>query len=191
MSTWDCCGPRQQAGRKPSEPATDEKAQKRHDLVFVLQNVKIPLMLNASKEDLKKFWSDEDEDDDDDEERRVDDITEHVRRTVEELYKTMFPAEGEEPADADLLKGLDAFVESLPRVAVTFDAVDEDRRTALMVAAANGKDRAVKLLLRLGADTTLVDIDGKSAHDHAKDNNHTELAEIIPAPEPQPMCSIM
>lgn len=52
-------------------------------------------------------------------------------------------------------------------------------RTPLMLAAINGKREAVKKLLELGADRSLVDQDGASALDHARRLGWVEIARDL------------
>ncbi|MGQ1891365.1 ankyrin repeat domain-containing protein [Thermophagus sp. OGC60D27] len=51
--------------------------------------------------------------------------------------------------------------------------------TPLMYAAAEGNIEVVKVLLEKGADTTLTDDDGDDAEAFAKQNNHTDIVEIL------------
>ena len=52
-------------------------------------------------------------------------------------------------------------------------------RTALMWAAASGQESTVIFLLEAGADKELVDKDGKSAVDLAREENHLKIATLI------------
>jgi ankyrin repeat protein len=51
--------------------------------------------------------------------------------------------------------------------------------TPLMSGALKGSIDAVKILLEYGADMSIKDMDGKTAYDHAIENGHTELAELL------------
>ena len=55
----------------------------------------------------------------------------------------------------------------------------DERFTALMFAAAEGHADVVKLLLEHKADKTLVDVDGDSAADFARQKGHTQAVEIL------------
>ncbi len=57
------------------------------------------------------------------------------------------------------------------------NAEDQDKRTALMVAAENGKVEIVKLLLEKNADITARNKDGKTALDLASDRNVRKILE--------------
>jgi ankyrin repeat protein len=59
------------------------------------------------------------------------------------------------------------------------DALQKQGYTALMIAAANGFEVAVDVLLAAGADRTLKQSEGKSAADFARERGHTELAERL------------
>ena len=49
-------------------------------------------------------------------------------------------------------------------------ARDEHGLTSLMMAAGRGTAESVKVLLKAGADASVKDKDGKTAWDHAQDN---------------------
>ena len=75
-------------------------------------------------------------------------------------------------------------VELLLQHAAEVNAVDEGERwTALMFAAAEGQTAVVEALLAAGADPTLIDIDGDSAADFARERGHTALAALIASAE--------
>jgi ankyrin repeat protein len=60
------------------------------------------------------------------------------------------------------------------------DAVDaEEHFTALMYAAAEGQLEVVEILLEYGADAALRDVDGDTAETFARNNGHTEVADVI------------
>eukprot|EP00514_Thraustochytrium_sp_LLF1b_P001044 CAMPEP_0184527910 /NCGR_PEP_ID=MMETSP0198_2-20121128/11491_1 /TAXON_ID=1112570 /ORGANISM="Thraustochytrium sp., Strain LLF1b" /LENGTH=497 /DNA_ID=CAMNT_0026919683 /DNA_START=96 /DNA_END=1589 /DNA_ORIENTATION=+ len=59
------------------------------------------------------------------------------------------------------------------------DLVDDNRRTALMMAAASGNVKIVDSLLLKGAATHLKDEDGKTARDHAVARKKTQVVEAI------------
>jgi len=48
-----------------------------------------------------------------------------------------------------------------------------------MWGAVNGSTEAVLLLLKLGADKTIIDSNGNTAYDDAVENGHFELAELL------------
>ena len=52
-------------------------------------------------------------------------------------------------------------------------------RTALQVAAMNGRYSHVKTLAIAGADTSLVDREGKTAEDYARERGHVEVATYL------------
>ncbi len=56
------------------------------------------------------------------------------------------------------------------------DAPQKQRYTALMIAAGNGFDVAVDVLLEAGADAAIKQSEGKSASDFARERGHPELA---------------
>ena len=51
--------------------------------------------------------------------------------------------------------------------------------TALMFAAAEGHGDIVELLLQYEADPTLIDVDGSTAESFARDNGHSQVAELL------------
>lgn len=51
--------------------------------------------------------------------------------------------------------------------------------TALMFAAAEGQLDNVRVLLRFGADKTLKDVDGETATDFARQNEHAEVVQLL------------
>jgi ankyrin repeat protein len=51
--------------------------------------------------------------------------------------------------------------------------------TALMFAAAEGQLDNVRVLLRFGADKTLKDVDGETAADFARQNEHAEVVQLL------------
>ena len=61
------------------------------------------------------------------------------------------------------------------------DADDFEGWTPLMFAAAEGQLEVVQLLLDYGADPTAVDRDGDAAADHAAQNHHSEVEELLRA----------
>ena len=62
---------------------------------------------------------------------------------------------------------------------VTIDVKDEEGRTALLLAAKNGRVDTVRLLLSRGADSTIRDIDGRTAFVLALDEEHNEVIESL------------
>ena len=58
-------------------------------------------------------------------------------------------------------------------------ADSEEHFTALMYAAAEGQLEVVRLLLDHGADAALKDVDGDTAETFARNNGHTEVADLI------------
>ncbi|MDM7995879.1 MAG: ankyrin repeat domain-containing protein [Acidobacteriota bacterium] len=67
--------------------------------------------------------------------------------------------------------------------------IDEPYRmnkTALIVASQAGKLEIVRLLIARGADTNLRDTDGKTALDHAIEQKHSGVAEILRRAERPP-----
>lgn len=98
---------------------------------------------------------------------RVDD------RNAEGRTPLIFAASGPFPDTVELLleKGADS------------DAIDQvDEWSALMFAAAEGNKKVVQVLLDHGADQSLTDKDGESALDFARNNDHTEVAELLETP---------
>jgi ankyrin repeat protein len=59
------------------------------------------------------------------------------------------------------------------------DALQKQGYTALMIAAGNGFEAAVDVLLAAGADRTLKQAEGKSAADFARERGHDELARRL------------
>jgi ankyrin repeat protein len=59
------------------------------------------------------------------------------------------------------------------------DTHGPDGRTALMVAASDGAEEMVALLLELGADAALRDGEGRTAADLAFANGHTDLGQRL------------
>ena len=55
----------------------------------------------------------------------------------------------------------------------------EDEWTALMLAADWGNDAMVRMLLRLGADSTAENRDGLTSRQIAADSGYPEVADII------------
>ena len=74
-----------------------------------------------------------------------------------------------------------AAVRLLIDAGISLDAHGEIGRTALHVAAITGPDclAAAKLLVAAGADRSIRDRHGKTAHDWAVSKRHTELAELL------------
>lgn len=62
-----------------------------------------------------------------------------------------------------------------------FDINETDKAscTALITAAKYGNTSIVKLLIELGADKSLTDINGKTAFDYAIENNHKDIEELL------------
>ena len=60
------------------------------------------------------------------------------------------------------------------------NAVDSGEHfTPLMMAAALGNTRVVKVLLQRGARTDMVDVDGDAAIDFARENGHMEIVKLL------------
>ena len=59
------------------------------------------------------------------------------------------------------------------------NAKDKYKNTALMIAAGNGHEEVVKLLLEKGADINAENRDGKNALMFAAENRHKEIVELI------------
>ena len=55
----------------------------------------------------------------------------------------------------------------------------EEQFTPLMHAAAEGQLEVVKILLDYGADPSLKDVDGENAEMFARNNGHTEIADLL------------
>ena len=55
----------------------------------------------------------------------------------------------------------------------------EKGATPLILAAWNGSYEVVKLLLYAGADKSIKDKDGKTAKDHAKEQYHDKIVELL------------
>lgn len=72
-------------------------------------------------------------------------------------------------------------VESLIQQGAVLDARDSAGRTALMLAAMQGQTATVQKLLALGANPLLLDRDGLSAAQLARQRGHDSLAELIEA----------
>lgn len=95
---------------------------------------------------------------------RIDD------RNAEGRTPLIFAASGPFPNTVDLLleRGADP------------DATDEvDGWSALMFAAAEGNANVVQILMEHGADPTITDKDEETALDFARNNNHTEVVELL------------
>ncbi|XP_072938114.1 3'-5' RNA helicase YTHDC2-like [Epargyreus clarus] len=58
-------------------------------------------------------------------------------------------------------------------------ATSRGARTGLMAAAARGLTHTAQQVLRIGADPTLKDKNGKTAYDYAVENGHTECANLL------------
>jgi hypothetical protein len=56
---------------------------------------------------------------------------------------------------------------------------DKDNNTPLMIASSNGKIGIVKRLLKAGADTSLINNEGKTAKDLALKKGHNAIVEIF------------
>ncbi len=82
----------------------------------------------------------------------------------------MYASTGPFPATVKLLLDYKAEVNFIDNI---------EHFTALMFAASEGQFDVVKLLIEYGADTTLKDIDGDSAEDFARQNNHEEVAQHL------------
>lgn len=63
--------------------------------------------------------------------------------------------------------------------ASVYARMDDDGRTALMVAAQNGNLEAVEMLLNLGANRFAMDEQGRIAADYAREAQHDELANLL------------
>lgn len=61
------------------------------------------------------------------------------------------------------------------------DQRDNEGNTALIVAAKYNQIEIVELLLSFGANKYLVDSEGNTAYDHAREREHTELITILSA----------
>lgn len=59
------------------------------------------------------------------------------------------------------------------------DIPDNNGITPLMIACKNCNIDTVKVLLRLGADITIVDNNNKTAYDYACEHNNTELINLL------------
>lgn len=75
-------------------------------------------------------------------------------------------------ADTEILQAL---IDAGARV----DATDESDRTALMLAAQDGNEDNVAALLKAGATVNLRDEDDKTAFGMAKENDHTEVCDLL------------
>ncbi|PJI97844.1 ankyrin repeat protein [Acidovorax sp. 69] len=72
-------------------------------------------------------------------------------------------------------------VENLIHQGVSVDARDNHSRTALMLAAMNGHTATIQKLLTLGANPALVDRDGLSAAQWARQRGHSHIADLLDA----------
>ena len=63
--------------------------------------------------------------------------------------------------------------------ASVYARMDDDGRTALMVASENGNVEAVEMLLNLGANRFAMDEQGRIAADYAREAGHGELANLL------------
>ncbi|WP_430812513.1 MULTISPECIES: ankyrin repeat domain-containing protein [unclassified Carboxylicivirga] len=73
-------------------------------------------------------------------------------------------------------------VELLINAGAEVNAVDSHESwTPAMMAAAEGQLDVLKLLVKHGADLSMVDVDGESSLDFAKSNGHGEVASYITA----------
>ena len=67
---------------------------------------------------------------------------------------------------------------------VPVDAADYDERTALMLAACEGRADAVRYLLSHGANVALKDRFGNTALDDAKRHGHADIVALLESPPP-------
>jgi ankyrin repeat protein len=74
-------------------------------------------------------------------------------------------------------------VELLLENGAEINATDDiEHFTPLMYAASEGNAEVVKILLKHGADISMVDDDGDDAKAFARQNNHSEILEILQNP---------
>ena len=97
--------------------------------------------------------------------------------TNETLADTLAPADLWAAARAGDTRHTEEFIQQGSSV----DSRDSYGRTALMLAAMNGHAATVQKLLALGADATVLDRDGLSAAQHAKQHGHARVAELLGA----------
>lgn len=59
------------------------------------------------------------------------------------------------------------------------DSINEDKSTALMVAAAEGQAGVVRVLLLNGASADIIDRDGDTAEKFAREKGHTAVLSLL------------
>merc|ERR1712166_1239907 len=72
-------------------------------------------------------------------------------------------------------------VTRLLKAKVDLNGIDEDGRTALHNAAEKGLDKTIKILLKGGADPTILDGIGDTAIAIATSNGHEKVADMLEA----------
>jgi ankyrin repeat protein len=77
------------------------------------------------------------------------------------------------------LVGQAGVIDTLTSYGASVYARMEDGRTPLMIAAENGHEESVKLLLDLGASRLSIDTEGRNAADLANQAGHPEIAALI------------
>ena len=78
-------------------------------------------------------------------------------------------------ATGEKVEDLEAFIEA----GVNFNFWDYDKRTPLMIAANNGHEDIVEMLLKAGAEKDIVDRWGRKAIDSAKLAHHADCVKLL------------